>query len=330
MEITFFQRKPIPDFHFSVEIIFNDVKNALPNCINQKTVISKYLSQGFFKRVYNCIEAYFNKSDINHVTGDINYLSIILPKKKTIHTILDCVFLENRSGIKKRVLKYFWLVLPVKKSKYVTTISNQVKKEIIKHTNCNPDKIKVIHIALSPQYLKLENKIFNMHLPNILITGSAPNKNIPLMLEALKNIHCSITIVGKKIEKYESILKTLGKSYQYLSGLSQEQMLQTYYNTDILLFASTYEGFGMPIIEAQAVGVPVITSNVSSMPEIGGNAALFVNPNDVNSITLAVNKIITDAKTRNELIVNGFENIKRFDINKLVKQYINLYQNINK
>jgi glycosyltransferase involved in cell wall biosynthesis len=327
MKITYFQRKVIANFHFSVEIIFGDVKNALPKNMEQNTIVSTYYSQGVFKRLYNCWEAFTKQGKINHVTGDISYIGIALRKKNTIQTILDCVFLENSSGIKRKLLKYFWLSMPIKKATYITTISNQVKGEIIKHTNCNPDKIFVVPIALSPLFIK-SAKPFNGFNPTILMTGSAPNKNIIRMIEALHGIPCNVIIIGKQEQEYINKFKDCSIAYSYKSGLNQQQMLEQYQQADILLFASTYEGFGMPVIEAQAVGIPVLTSSISSMPEVAGNGALLVNPLSVQEIKEGVLKIISNEKYRNEIVENGLQNVKRFNINNIVQQYIEIYKKI--
>src|SRR5207249_2293530 len=90
LQVTFFQRKPRSVGNYSVEFIFNDVRLRLKDCILARTVFSKYESNGLFKRIYNCLEAAFKQGDVNHVTGDVNYLGLFLYKKKTIHTILDC------------------------------------------------------------------------------------------------------------------------------------------------------------------------------------------------------------------------------------------------
>lgn len=327
MQITYFQRKPIANFHFSVEIIFGDVKNALPKEVEQKTIIFKYFSQGLFKRLYSCWEAYKNQDQINHITGDISFVGLFLQKKRTVQTLLDCVFLENSTGIKRKVLKYFWLTMPMQRCKFITTISNQVKTELVKQTNCNPNKITVIPIAVSPLFVPSAKK-FNASLPNIIMTGSAPNKNIHRMIEALQVIPCMVTIIGKQEDQYIQKFNECGVNYIYKSGLNQQQMLEEYQNADLLMFASTYEGFGMPAIEAQAVGVPVLTSNISSMPEVAGNAALLVNPLSVDEIREGVLKIISNEKYRNEIVEYGFENVKRFNIKNIVEQYLNLYKKI--
>ena len=95
------------------------------------------------------------------------------------------------------------------------------------------------------------------------------------------------------------------------------------------MFASTYEGFGMPLIEAQSVGTLVLTSNISSMPEVAGdNTAMLVNPFDVDSIRDGLQRILSDAAFRESCIANGYENVKRFDPVVISNMYYELYKQI--
>jgi glycosyltransferase involved in cell wall biosynthesis len=323
--VTFFHRKPRAVGNYSVEFIFEDVRRRLQGQIDARTAYSKYESAGFFKRLYNCIEAAFRQKGVNHVTGDVNYLGLMLSRRRTIHTVLDCVYLTNSTGIKHKVLKLFWLSIPVKRSRYLTAISESTKKEILQYVPCDPDKIKVIYVAISDRF-KRKDQPFNKQRPRILQIGTAPNKNIPRLIEALEGIPCVLEIIGKQNDEYERLLKEKNIQYEYKWGLTDDEMLQRYEAADIIALASTYEGFGMPILEAQAVGRPVITSNLFSMPEVAGEAAFMADPFDVNSIRTGLLKIINDDAYRETLVQKGFENIKRFDAQKIALEYLALYK----
>ncbi|MEO5891096.1 MAG: glycosyltransferase family 1 protein [Ferruginibacter sp.] len=327
VEVVFYQRKARNVGNYSVEFIFDDVRNRLSKKIKAIIACSAYESNGFFKRLYNCIEAFKRQGEINHITGDINYLGLFLNRDKTIHTILDCVFMTSPPGIKRNVLKYFWLTLPVRRSRFVTAISTATKNEILRHVACEPDKIVVIPVAISKDFVPRPS-LFNKEKPIILQIGTAPNKNIPRLLQALEGLNCVLHIVGKQSEEYEKLLQTHRIEYKYQSGLSNQEMREKYAEADIVTLISTYEGFGMPILEAQATGRPVITSNILSMPEVAGNAACLVNPDDIAAIRVGFNKIIEDDDFRNSLVLKGFENIKRFDPDEIANQYLSLYQHV--
>ncbi|MEP7278882.1 MAG: glycosyltransferase family 1 protein [Bacteroidota bacterium] len=325
--VVFFHRKPRNVGNYSVEFIFEDIRNRLQNKILSSVVESRYESAGLFKRLYNCMEACRKQGDVNHITGDVNYLGLLLNKNKTVQTILDCVHLNTSSGLKYAILKLFWLSIPEKRSRYLTAISASTKNEILRHHKCDPDKIVVIPVAISPKF-KAKEKPFNTACPKILQVGTAPNKNIPHLIEAIKGLPCILNIVGKKNSEYEALLKKNNVRYIYEWGLSDEAIINRYEEADIISLVSVYEGFGMPILEAQAVGRAVITSNVFSMPEVAGDSAVIVNPHDVAEIRKGFEKIMYDAAFRNAMILRGFRNINRFDADSIALQYFELYKKI--
>jgi glycosyltransferase involved in cell wall biosynthesis len=327
-EVTFYYRKPRQVGNYSVEFIFRDVSERLRDRIRSYSAISSYESKGLFKRIYICLEAIFRQKDVNHITGDINFIGILLKKRKTIQTILDCGQVHASTGIRHAVLKLFWLTLPVKRCRYVTAISSATKAEILKYVTCDPNKIVVIPVAISESFKRL-NKPFNKTSPRILQIGTAPNKNIIRLIEAVKGLDCVLIIIGKHNQDYEDQMKRDQISYQYLSGLSDEEMKNQYHKADIVVLPSTYEGFGMPILEAQTVGRPVLTANLSSMPEVAGDAACLVDPYQVQEIRSGILKIISDDVYRNGLIEKGFENVKRYNPEKIAAEYFELYKNIS-
>jgi glycosyltransferase involved in cell wall biosynthesis len=323
--VTFYYRKPRTVGNYSVEFIFRDVAERLKNRINVRNAVSHYESSGFFKRLYNCVEAMFRQGDVNHITGDIHFLGIFLKKRKTIQTILDCGQLNQSTGIKHAILKYFWFSLPISRCRYVTAISTATKNEILKYVSCEPNKIIVIPVAISESF-KRTDRPFNKSNPRILQIGTAPNKNIDRLIDALQGIACTLIIVGKRHEHYENKLKGLEIQYEYLSGLSDEEMRQQYQRADIIALVSTYEGFGMPILEAQATGRAVITANVTSMPEVAADAACIVDPYQVGEIREGILKIVRDDDYRNELIERGYKNIGRYDPQKIAMEYFDVYK----
>jgi glycosyltransferase involved in cell wall biosynthesis len=328
MKITYFQRRVIPNFHFSVEIIFNDVRKHLPVEVEYDVLISKYYSKGFFPRLYNALEAFIKSGEVNHVTGDISYIGIFLPARKTIHTMLDSGLLLDSRGIKRWLLQMFWMKIPAKRCVFITTISEAAKKEIVEFTGCKAEKVKVIPIALSPVFKRVD-RTYQWAKPRILMIGTAPNKNTFRMIDALKGLNVEVKMVGKPEPSIKDHLEKSGLVYSYQSGLDISQMNQMYQESDVLLFASTYEGFGMPIMEAQSVGTPVVTSNISSMPEVAGqNGAVLVDPYSIESIRNGVMTVMNDEQKRAKLIETGFENVKRFDPYRISNLYLELYKQI--
>jgi glycosyltransferase involved in cell wall biosynthesis len=325
--VTFFQRKPLPSGNFSLEFIFSDIRDRLTNKISPTVHIASHFSRGFLPRLKICLDMRRNQNVVNHVAGDINFAGILSSPSKTIQTILDCGNVDRSTGLKKFVLRLLWIRLPVSRAKFATTISNHAKQQIVSHANCDADKVHVIHVAVSQSYVA-NPKPFPAKTPRILQVGTANNKNIERLAAALKGVDCELAIVGVVNESQQAALNTNNVKYEQLQNLSNSEMVEEYNKADIIAFASTYEGFGMPIVEANCVGRPVLTSNVCSMPEVAGDAACLVDPFDVGSIRAGILKIIEDAEYRDRLIANGFENAKRFHPDEIARQYLELYQRI--
>ena len=326
---VFFQRKQYTSGNYSVEFIFNDVRKRLSDKISASVFVSTYHSQGIFKRLYNMIEVMFNQGEVNFITGDIHYISFFLKKKRTILTILDSGFLYDSSGLSRWLQTLLWLKIPVRRVEYITTISPHSKSDILKHTDCNPDKIKIIPVAIRSIY-KHYPKRFRNDKPILLQIGQAKNKNLHRIIDAIKEMNVQLSIIGKIAPENKALLEKFNIDFVNRVNISDKEMLQEYINCDMLVFPSIYEGFGMPIIESQAVGRPVLTSNTTSMPWVAGGASHLVDPLSVASIKLGILKILTDNKYSEELIKKGFENVKRFDPNLIAKQYFEVIKLANK
>jgi len=139
-----------------------------------------------------------------------------------------------------------------------------------------------------------------------------------------------LLIVGKRYKNYkepESKVRSLGldESIKFLGYVNESELLNYYQKACALLFLSMYEGFGLPILEAMSCGTPVITSNISAMPEIAGNAALLVNPYDVNEIVTAMERVI-QRDIRLDLVSKGFRNIKRFNWQQTAEKTLEIYE----
>lgn len=328
LRVTHYLRKPLNGAH-SIERIFSDVRAHLPNDIQVKVCVSKYPSSGVFKRIYNIVQAWFYRGDVNHVTGEVHFLTYSLNRRKTVLTILDCVMMEKLQGFRRWFFWFFWLWLPEKRCSEITVISETTRQQVLRYLNCDPKKVRVIYCHVSNEFRPVQ-KVFNRSHPRLLQVGTFHNKNIERVVAALEGLSCKLVIVGNLSEVHKQALGKHRIDYENLLNLSREALLEQYVLCDILIFASTYEGFGLPIVEANAVGRPVLTSNIWSMPEVAGDAACLVNPFDVADIRAGILRVIEDAAYRERLVANGFENVKRFQIEAIATQYADLYREIFK
>ncbi len=322
--ISFFFRKKSPVFH-SIEELFYSIQNNFATTVSYTNFYATHESKGFFRRLANALEVQNKQSEVNHITGHNHYVAILMHKKRTILTIHDLALLYSLKSIKRLIFKLFWFDIPIRKVRYVTVISEFTKQELLKKIKISEDKIKVIPNAVSPNF-SYSPKEFNCDSPVILQIGTKKNKNLERLIEAIKNINCKLLIIGKLSKNQEISLQKNEIDYENKFNLSQEEVVNCYEKADIVSFMSTYEGFGMPIIEANAVGRVIITSNISPMKEVAGEAALFVNPLDVREIERGLKEIIMNADLRQNLIKNGLKNVKRYHISAITEQYFKLYK----
>jgi glycosyltransferase involved in cell wall biosynthesis len=329
INVVHFQRKRRKYGNHSIESYFSSIRYSQPSDIKITSKVSTFTSTGIWRRLYNTIEAFFCQKDINHITGDIHFVAAFLSTKKTILTIHDCGFLKTVSGIKFIIVKFFWYTLPARKAQIITVNSNATKKDLLNYIDFPESRIKVIYIFV-PEVHQPNVKEFYSEKPLILQIGTAENKNIKRVAQALKGIQCKYVILGHLDEETISTLNQNQIDFENIDQkVSDIEVADLYKKCDIVSFVSTLEGFGMPIVEANATGRVVVTSNVASMPEIGADAAEFVNPFDIESIKNGFLKVIKDNNYRELLIENGFKNVKRFEQSKIANQYFELYRKIS-
>lgn len=270
-----------------------------------------------------------NKLGINHITGGYHYLTLGLIRCKTILTIHDLVLLDNcHNKFKQLIFKYLWFLLPIKHANIITCISNTTKKKLINTLNIHNKRIITIYNPVDPIF-KFSTYTFNHNCPRILHIGTAWNKNTEKVIRALHGIPCKLVIIGELTNSIKKELNVHKTSYEAKQNLTDEELAEEYSISDIVSFPSIYEGFGMPIIEAQATGRPVLTSNIDPMKEIANKCACLVNPNDTESIRKGFIRLINDNDYRNELIIKGKENSKRFSVGEIVRQYETVYEELS-
>lgn len=326
MKVTFFLRFPNPKF-LSIEKLFSilntemikkgiDTKNVYE--VDPNFSLSGFIKTNlFFKK---------NQSEINHITGAIHWSVFLLKRKNTVLTIHDAGNISELSGVKKSFFKLLWFYLPLKKLKYVTVISEKTKKELVAFFPWAESKITVIPNCLTIPYQDFEKPANSK--PVILAVGYYPKKNLDRILQAIIGIDVKIIIIGLLSPERIKFLQENNIDYVNFERASEDELIQAYKDSDILCFPSLYEGFGLPILEAQAMKCCVITSNISPMKEVAGDGAILVNPNSMEEIRKAINDIISDQGLKNKLLELGQQNVIKYHPEVIAEQYINYYKMI--
>ncbi|MBX2890018.1 MAG: glycosyltransferase family 4 protein [Saprospiraceae bacterium] len=329
-ELAFFSRKKTKGA-FSIGQIFESLAKALAE---QRPVAEWELphpTNSIWNLLGNIAAARRNAiNGVNHITGDAHYVVLGINRGRTVLTVHDCILLARtpRHPLKYHLYKWLWYKWPIRKADVITAISEKSKEEIVRYTGCSPEKIKVIPNCVNPIY-RYSPQPFGADVPRILHIGTAPHKNLPRVVAALKGINCVLEIVGHLNTEQQAMLAASGVRYENRFNLSLKALAERYRAADLVVFASLYEGFGMPIIEAQATGRPVVTSNIEPMTWVAGEGgACFVNPTDVQSIRTGILKVLYDADFREKLVRQGLENVRRFSVEQIASQYAKVYDSL--
>lgn len=271
------------------------------------------------------------------------------PAVVTIHDLIPIQFPKHYPpGIRGRI-NWHLQRLALKNVKSIIAVSEIVKKDIENILKINPEKITVVYSAPSENFKKIADKKiledmkekYRLGEDFVLYVGNVNwNKNILKMTQACVESGKKLVIIGSAFFDKSSLNHPEKKSFKaFLEKYSENSlitMLGYVPESDLvaimnlakcLLLVSFYEGFGLPILEAQSCGLPVITSKVSSMPEIGGKGAVLVDPEQIGEITEAINKVFSSETLREELIKEGRDNLKRFSWKKTAKETVKVYEN---
>jgi glycosyltransferase involved in cell wall biosynthesis len=321
-----FQRQPLRGQH-SLERAFEAVREAMPVDVQITVHTMPFASRGIFNRLRNMLFAWQNRGDINHVAGDVHYIVLLLPKRGTVLTVADLVSLKRLTGLPRLVVEWCWYRLPVRRAAQVTAISDWTRAELIALLPFAASKTAVVGCPVSTDFVPSHRP--TRERPIVLQVGTGPNKNLRRVSEAMAGIDAHLRIIGRIEDAHINHLLAHKIDFSHASGLSDEDMVGEYRNCDLVVFTSTYEGFGLPIVEAQASGRPAITSALASMPEVAGGAALLVDPFSVSDIRAAIKLILSDPEVYRSLVARGLDNVRRFSPTSIAAEYAALYRRLD-
>ena len=328
MKVVVFLRKKRKEAN-SIEEIFYSLKKYLGNDID--FIELPYSGANIMSIFRNIFFAYRHRGDVNHISGEVHYIALGLGRK-TLLTIHDVQSIIRGNKIERIIKKWLWFKLPLLIVRKVSVISHSTEKEVISLIPKAKSKTSVVYNPVTIQYTPLTSleQFRNRKCKNILHIGTKPNKNLEGVLKAVNGLQIELTIVGRMSESQTQLAQELNINYKNYHNLLYTEILKFYSDSDVVTFPSFYEGFGMPIIEANAIGVPIVASNIPVLHEVANDAAYFVNPNSIPSIREAILLLLEDNTLREKLIELGKENIKRFAPQTIAEQYKVLYNQLDR
>lgn len=309
---------------------FLDYKNSLNNEVRRNISIPpKRLISG--SKLPIEIERFRSvkiKNDKPFIFHSSYYRICSNPNAINITTLHDFTYEYFFSGIRQKV--HIWQKYnAIRKSDVIVCISESTKKDLLKFLpDISEDKIRIIYNGVSDIYHPLDLKNTKYEDCILYVGGRQSYKNFPFAVACAKEVNKKLLIVGSPLSDKEksAVEKELGKN-GYISVVHpNDSILNSIYNSvDCLLYPSLYEGFGIPIIEAQKAGCPVIALNNSSIPEVYGSNKMLLSNSSVSNFRQKYNILKSD---RDPLILEGFENSKRFSWDIMTSQYIQLYEEL--
>jgi glycosyltransferase involved in cell wall biosynthesis len=291
--------------------------------------------------------------DLVHIPLNRVPLLMFRPYVVTIHDMANLLFPERGSDFHMQLRRYRFR-RGLERAARVVAVSDTTKRDVESLMGVRPNRIRRVYNAPDPGFLERERpsgpeehqlimERYQIGYPFLLYAGSIrPHKNIPRLVEAFAVVRgqlaahpvykdLRLVIIGDNISQYPAVRQAVIKSrvehvVRFLGFVPFETLRCFYESAAAFVFPSRYEGFGLPPLEAMACGTPVVTSNVSSLPEVVGDAAVLVNPANVFDIARGIRDALLDEELRTELIRRGREQASRFSWERTARQMLEIYQ----
>ncbi len=274
-------------------------------------------------------------------------------RQKSVVTIHDLAFLlyPETFPAKDAFLHKLYVREAIIKADHLIAITEATKQDIIRFYNVDPGKITVVYHGVDKNRFRLiqegedilvnnvKNK-YNISKPYILYIGNVqPRKNIQGLIKAYQKLrntkdhNYQLVIAGAKAWLVEDVMKEIGDEYRddiiFTGRFEDSELSPLLWGADLFVLPSFYEGFGLPVLEAMACGVPTLVSNTPSLVEVGGNASLAFDPHNVDDMAKVLDNIISDPNLRQEMRIKGLKRAREFSWIRCAQETVNVIQKIN-
>ena len=291
-------------------------------------------------------------ADVIHIP--LNNVPIFMPKPYivTIHDMSSLMF-DYASDPQGRL--HLWRFRRgLLRADRVIAVSGATRRDVLNLMNIPASRVLKIYNAIDPGFLTIESDAkkrqevldrYQIDYPYLLYAGSVnPRKNVARIVEALallrqdlvehpKYKDLRLVIIGDQMSKYPALRRAVHQSrvkdvVRFLGFVKREELKVFYQQAEVFVFPSLYEGFGLPPLEAMALGTPVVSSGVSALPEVVGDAAMIVKPENVFDIARGVREVLLDDGLRSDLIAKGYQQVKRFSWYDTARQVLETYRDV--
>jgi glycosyltransferase involved in cell wall biosynthesis len=271
------------------------------------------------------------------------------PSCKSVITVHDLAFILYPHFLTKESARYYGHIdQAVRWTDHIISVSESTKRDTIQHLGVPEDKITVVYEAANPIFRPIDRELARSQVrdrhgidgPFILFVSTIePRKNVPTLLRGLwQLLECykedvRLVLAGGKGWLYEDAFAVvdelaLGDRAHFVGRVSSDDLLHLYNAAEMLAHPAFYEGFGLPPLEAMACGLPVIVSNVASLPEVVGDAGLLIDPHDVDELTVGMWRILNDDELRGEMRDKGLRQAARFSWTRAARETLEIYRQV--
>ena len=293
------------------------------------------------------------KAQVFHSPYLASHFLMPCPRVVTVHDAVDFLDLTDGHHSFADLLRFQRTRLCLNRARRVLTVSQATRRDLQRLFGLPEQKIVVVYNALDarlaqpPTAEEIERTLtrYSVQTPYLLYAGNVkPHKNLPRLIEAFALVkdelrdhplyaELKLIIIGDELSRHPQLRRAVVQSrtqqdVRFLGFVAPQVLSVFYTRAAAFVFPSLYEGFGLPPLEAMAMGAPVVTSNVSSLPEVLGEAAQFVNPEKVFDISRGIKQVLLDDALRRQLIERGYQQVKRFSWEASVRRVLEVYREV--